>query len=915
MGRRLLIVLVGAALVGGGTLAVKHWRGVRVVGETLDFATLVAEHAWLADVSVWSEEAEVAEGWPARQALGAYPLGNGRVFTTLGLELPLNTLENTVGPTYQKTTGFLGRIVVGLAVGGRLVPLGSQRVERVRGSSVAHTVCAGADAVLETYDFIPPDLPAICRLLVARNKSEGGRRLSAVLLCEEVPLDWEGGAARVVRGAMRLRPVVQTGKMKVAERTDVVEADATTGKSSVGRGARFEIPFGRVAPGDARAKLVGLVITTDDAAEREAVAALRNRSVSELLAATQQHWRGWLDGGVSVVSGDARVDDLIEDEALIIRTQQAMGGGFSPMYRYSYCWARDSNGPIRYLSHVGQFGAVRKALDYYYEASARAGKIPNNHPLDVDVGADRPEVDWGKVEVEPAEVPSFLILQHHWYWRASGDAEPVRRHWAYLRRCLLGQEVSADGRLPFHGDETYRFPGYEMFKAGRGEPKTYLSMDLYSADSAFEYVAAAEALAEMAPAVGRAEEVGDYLARARRVREATERHYWQPERGFYAPATSRLSSERYQFPFANIALRPLWLGYADAESASAAENALNALAYLWRKDGTADLLPGFGYTVGMTPGMVLYSLAALDHPDAARALEGVLAAFSKSAGMSEMLTPDNKPAPEDAFWGRTRIRPWEGGINADAVLFYLTGFRPNAPAGRVELCPHTTPGSSRLTVRGLPVGASRLGVQFTRESERAVYRLDPRGAAALTAELTASLPASRVTGVSVGGAKLASRGDAVSRFGRTRLPLVLELMEGSEAVVVVTYEPTGAAPAAISRRTFDYLPPDLGGARTVLVTGHPDTVKEWRARRARLFVIDTNIAFPPRYLQGALFEADGGRRVDELVLDVAKFEGSFKPGFWSEGGPGARIVAEFERAGGRVVHLPGRPKPPSRLAL
>jgi hypothetical protein len=117
------------------------------------------------------------------------------------------------------------------------------------------------------------------------------------------------------------------------------------------------------------------------------------------------------------------------------------------------------------------------------------------------------------------------------------------------------------------------------------------------------------------------------------------------------------------------------------------------------------------------------------------------------------------------------------------------------------------------------------------------------------------------------------------------------------------------------RRTFTYLPPDLGGARSLLVTGHPDTAREWRAKRAGLFVMDTNVAFPPEYLRGALFAGDGGRRVDELILDVAKFEGAFKSGFWTGNGPGAQLVAQFERAGGKVIRLPGRAKPESRLTL
>ncbi|MFQ5809773.1 MAG: hypothetical protein ACE5JM_09165, partial [Armatimonadota bacterium] len=662
------------------------WRDARAREGAIDWHDVTQGREWLGDLSTWSESIDVSRERPSQSDLGSFTIGNGRVFTMLGLMLPVSTLNNTLGPTYQKQSGFLGHDIVGLRINGREAACPVQTVQRVRRSGVVRTTMRGDEWALETLDFAPPELDAIVRIVGVRNRSDKPFRAEAVIHLQRLIVGSAGPPTLLLRGSLRVLGGVVGDGTRVREGHVEITPDGTTGGDmGSGAGAIATIPFGKIAPQQGRAKIRYLVISDNARAEGETLRALEDGGL-DLLDRTHAWWQEWHEGATTLRCPDPQVADLLDDAKAVMKTQQAASGGYSPMHLYSSCWVRDSNGPIRYMLRCGKFEDVKRALDYYYEASARRRSISMNHPLNIPIGGDTPKVNWRRLPMESAEVPSFVVLQHYWYYRHTGDVEPIEAHWQYLKRNVEGQELSPDGRLPFHGDETYRFPGYTIWGASRTEPTNYLELDhLFSADSAFEYVAAAESMSEMAAALGRRGDAQHFQTLAQRVRQVTERVYWQPQAGFYAPASSQFSTCMYRYPFANINLRPLWVGYSDPESPRAQQNVLNALSYLWRDDGTVETTPGFGYTTGMTPGMVLYSLATIDHAAAETALRGVIGAFSPAAEMAEMLEPDNRAS--GGIWGERRARPWEGGINAEAVLYYLSGFEPDARYMRARLCP------------------------------------------------------------------------------------------------------------------------------------------------------------------------------------------------------------------------------------
>ncbi len=884
------------------------WRDGGATKGAIEWAEVTGGRDWLEDVSAWAQSIDLDREKPGPGDLGCFTMGNGNVFTTLGLLLPVSTTNNTLGPTYQKGVGFLGRDVIGLRIDGRDAACPAQSVRRVRRSGILRTTMQGDGYALETLTFVPPALDAIVRVIAIRNLSDRPFRAEAVIHLQRLAVDSIGPPTVLQRGALRvLSGVLGDGVRGEEGEVEVAEEGVPGAETGAVIGAIATVPFGKIGPKQGRAKVHYLAIS--QGAGGEAIRDELERGGLALLDETREWWQTWHEGLTRVRCPDARVADLIDDAQEVMKTQQAAGGGFSPMHVYSYCWARDSNGPIRYLLRCGGFEDVKRALDYYYEASARRGSISLNHGLAVSMTGETPDVEWSDMAMESAEVPSFLVLQHYWYYKCSGDLEPIESHWEYLKRNVEGQDVSADGRLPFHGDETYRFPGYAIWRASHTEPTDYVELDnLYSADSGFEYVAAAKAMSEMATALGKTAEAEHFNALAGRVREATERVYWQPRVGLYAPASSKFSSCMYRYPFANINLRPLWVGYQDPENPRAWENVLNTLSYLWREDGTVDATPGFGFTTGMTPGMVLYNLAAIDHAAAEQALEGVIEAFDPAAGMAEMLEPDNRPS--GGVWGERRARPWEGGINAEAVLYYLTGFEPDAPRMRAKLCPRMPSGWASMEIDRMRLGGNRLAVSVNRSEGKTSYRLTNDGPGEVSVELAISLPQCTLGAITARGEPWEPKQAAVTWYGRTRQRCDIVLGPNGEAEVIVEHGPPAADPAGqIVRRSFRYPEPDVGRAQTVVVTLRPEMARKWRERDPNAFVIDTFVAFPASYLRGALLTADGkGRRVDTLVLDVGDWPGSFKlPAFWNaEGGAGARIVREFEQLGGRVV----REEPP-----
>jgi len=145
---------------------------------------LIHTHPWLTEYfEHWQQEVDLTgEQWPGYSDLGVFPIGSGRVFAHEGTVYPLGTLTNVIGPTYQKGS-FLGDIVPLVYLGKETVAWSTQRVRWVKPGGIVNTESLSADGLrLTTYDFAPPQLPILCRIMIVSNEGQRAQRGAALAL-------------------------------------------------------------------------------------------------------------------------------------------------------------------------------------------------------------------------------------------------------------------------------------------------------------------------------------------------------------------------------------------------------------------------------------------------------------------------------------------------------------------------------------------------------------------------------------------------------------------------------------------------------------------------------------------------------------------------------------------------------------
>ena len=920
--KSLIAGLLIVAVIGAGVwLAIKNQhsparynrRNVTTTGEELS-----ANFPWLAEtLEYWQLRASGGAKLPGYADLAAFPIGNGKCFAITGLHWPLGTLSNIIGPGYQKRFGFFGTLVPWLRVSGKQMDMPEQSIAWCANAPVVVVHRAKPhDLSLDIYYCAPIDSNALVAVVVVTNTGQRLQRNIQLALTSSLPApeELEDGMA-FSRGTVRLRigmvgAVAQVREDLLPEFPANLERRVRPLQPGMGVTALYDL--GALSPGQSVGKLVYLVFSEKAKHDEDQTLAKVEKLNFNILESAHTAWRAWSKNVANVSSGSKRVDEWLQAQEYIILAQRSECGAFSPMHGYTFAWVRDSNGPLRFFSAIGATNLVKDHLEYHFRACVKKKAIGNNVPLDLVLPRSLVQPDWSKIPVEQAEVPSFVVLQHYWYYRVTGDTTLIKWHKGMLLRCIYGQALDARKTLPFHGDETYRFPGYELFNAGE-DIKDWVCLETRSADSAFEFVAAAEALAEM---IG-GQDAQKLRALAAQVRQATEKLYWQPNLGFYAPARSDFADTLHHYPFANINLRPLWVGYASAATPRQQQNVLSALKCLWQPSGIVRTTPSCGYFVGMTPGYVLYDLAEIAHPAARRALDGMLSCAEASGGYAEMLQPSGRPA--DRVWGLHRARPWEGGINAEALLHALTGYAPDAIHRHVRLRPLLLCGP-KLSVKNLPLGLAKIDVSVseTRPGRRRyVIAMHAPGPAKATVDLSVV-----VWGTELRVARLDMLNPAMvhqkpgPKWPRAQEIILqgIQLDPNHPAEITVTYSPAATATASLPTAAFHYPTPTLpSGIKAVVLTPSAEKLRQAAAKYGAVYAVDTKIPWPPEHLRKLLL--DGGRpRVPVLVLDVEKYPGAFKRAEFWESGEGAKIVRAFEAAGGQVERVANPSPPPASRA-
>ncbi len=745
-------------------------------------AQYFSENDWLLDLSTWCGKG-CGRGEPTEARwMGDFAVGNGHVFALSGYACPLNTLHTMVGPDYQQESAFFRDTSLQVYIGADPVKVKDGRMFRVRRTAILISSERSEDLHLYTITFAPRganrDAPinrAIVRIAVVVNRSSD--KLTGVELRTE-----DGTTAREGR-----------------ERTLLALSPDAADPAAV--------PLGSLSPGEEKTAVFAYVMSVGGGGEAETIAALRAASVDDLLRDTRDRWFAKVANAAVLQSPDPRVDDLLEGMLVTVLTQQTFLGGVSPMSRYTLMWIRDTAGAVRFFSRTGLLEEARAMLDYYHLGAIMRGDIGNALDLDYDPDTPPAEPDWASMPAFSGrcegETPSYLPLMAHWYTRASGDTTLVESQTEFLKRALLAQNISEDGLIPFSGDETYR--GAMGIALGLAIEHDYVAC-CKSANSSFLFTAGARALADELEALGNTEDPPLLREKADFVLQAADSFYWRSD-DMYAPFLDEADPENLPIPFEDVSTKPLWTGCLSPDDPRAQTNLQNVIAEKGTQDGflQTPLHPDYdnymeldiheGVYTGMMPGYYLYNLSLTDHPRAEDAFNALEPAASPSGNFAEYQIYDDHSALQVIYeHGGTlgdltaRYRPWEGGICLDAMVFYLTGFDPDARDGSVKLAPRLPNLWPRMQWTGLRVGDERFDLLVEDKGGKRKIVVTP-ASGPLTVILDVPLPPADVKQVRVRGDSFSSY-ETSSPFGRTRVQLgELSAYTNDPLTVVVDYSP------------------------------------------------------------------------------------------------------------------------------
>ena len=470
-----VLALIFAAAAVAGTWAVMR-AGRSPARYNRSTATITSEelagnYPWLKErLEHWRLSVSAGAGLPGYADLAAFPVGNGQCFAITGLHWPLGTLSNIIGPGYQKRFGFFGNLVPWVRVNGQQVEMVEQSISWCAEAPVVIVHGAVPHKLdLDIYYCAPPGVPAIVGVVVIRNTGKTIQRNVELVLTSSLPgAEATPDGMVFSRGPVRCRIGVIGAKCTL--RDDVVPSfpaglERRVRPLQASMGVSTICQLGALPPGQSVGKLMYLAFSEKPQEEADALGRLDKLTFS-IIESAHTAWQAWRRKVASIESGSSELDEWLIAQEYILLAQRSACGAFSPMHGYTFAWVRDSNGPLRFFSTIGATDLVRDHLEYHFRACAKRREIGNNVPLDLPLPRSLQQPDWTTVPVEPAEVPSFVVLQHYWYYRATGDRTLIKWHAPMLQRCIRGQALDAHFTLPFHGDETYRFPGYELFNTG-----------------------------------------------------------------------------------------------------------------------------------------------------------------------------------------------------------------------------------------------------------------------------------------------------------------------------------------------------------------------------------------------------------------------------------------------------------------
>ncbi|HEY9285567.1 MAG TPA: GH116 family glycosyl hydrolase, partial [Pyrinomonadaceae bacterium] len=307
--------------------------------------------------------------------------------------------------------------------------------------------------------------------------------------------------------------------------------------------ARFTVDLSAAELAD---RLVPVVVAGSVEGREQARAAYQRilATTPALYERTVAHYERLLAETASIETPDRRLDDAFDwarvgiDKGVV--TSPLLGTGLVAGYRTSgeserpgFAWyfGRDSMWTALATTAYGDWRTTRAALEFLKKFQRADGKIPH------EISQSASLLPWFtdyKYPWDSADATPLYVVAHADYFRASGDRKFLQDSWESIAKAYRWAEATDTDKNGLVENTTF---GHGWVEGGDLYPP---HEEIYQQGV---WIAAARAAAELAAASGDAELRARALASAERTREATEKTFWLPHRGFYAYATKRRTTE------------------------------------------------------------------------------------------------------------------------------------------------------------------------------------------------------------------------------------------------------------------------------------------------------------------------------------------------------------------------------------
>lgn len=662
------------------------------------------------------------------EARGALPIGNGRVFAALGLGSRACELSALSGPRYDAGDtaalgeGAFGGVTVELvAPDGRALPLESRRVARVRDRAAVAAEDQSAGVALRMLAF---------------TEAEGTRLLAALAV------DGDG------RTGLRLR--VRTARAARSEGDSLLLDAAGDARlrlqlaGAVARDGALELAL------DGNRAWRGVLALSSAAGDPPAAASPSLDDARTAFEAMAAQWQRTLARTPSLESDLVRFVDLVREARLALLTQRcAHSGAILPMLGRRVYSLRTQTGALPALLRLGLHAEAKALLDLTWNAVRASGRLTEELPLRFDQArADAPAVNsaefWRTVPMPPAELPSLVLLQHFWYWRATRDLGPIDEHWLMIDACLKRPVRSEDSLMPFSGNEPWspaQLHAHASAVLG-DDPRLFgesSAMDhaSWSFASGVLFMISVQAYGELADArdqraraaqwqAGKPSDAPSHalLKRSIALMQDIEKRFWIADLARFAPAVSPVDGKPVREALANANLLPLWIGWTFPTGERSRDNLRSTLETLWQdgvRVGTTRTVP---IASGDLIGMLLVALSERDDARRLEVVDDLIAPAAPAGSWADWVDGAGRPLDRDGD-GPSRpvlADPGTSGVNLDALLFALTGIRhvivPNWDDDDIRLELRLPHGADFVSLRNAQKDGRTLDIFFRRSRSK-----------------------------------------------------------------------------------------------------------------------------------------------------------------------------------------------------